>query len=581
MGTTKTAIALALISVVVSGLGVLGYGYVSGEGSWALSPMGAIAGLVLSGALFALCAFGLSAAYKRLADADRQGGAPKSTSHTLRQRFRCLVARIAPAWNLRHIALLTVVMLLLWLPWAVALFPGGVGFDTYYQIYQCYPESHPITAILTRFFDDAPIAEYFTDHHPIFDTLLFGAFGMASDGLTGNWNLGIAVYVAIQAVATAATLTAATAFLRKGGCAAPVALALYLFFCLMPLVPTSAFTMGKDSLFSLLYVPYFMLLVNMAATRGECLARTRTAVCFIAVGVLLCLTKKTGMYVVVPTALVALLLFRKQWRPLVAQAAACLLTMLVILPCVVFPLLSVAPGGKQEALGVLLQQTAAYAQRHPASSEERNAIDAVADYKNLREVYTYGYHDYVKWLYNQQATTQEVAGYLGAWASMGARDPEAYLSALMGVAGQYVAPVAPLNIDLGGRDRFFNDANRYFADAEDTGRLMVSYPESLRGYREALASCYAAAEDSPILRWPLETVLYVLWMPALAAFVMVRLRLRAGILLVPTAIGLLFCLIGPVFDARYCLPLVCTAPLLLGALCCLARGKGQASTDAS
>lgn len=82
-----------------------------------------------------------------------------------------------------------------------------------------------------------------------------------------------------------------------------------------------------------------------------------------------------------------------------------------------------------------------------------------------------------------------------------------------------------------------------------------------------------------MLHWLLEAVVYCLWLPAMALFAMRRWRLRAGLLLVPGAIGLAFCLIGPVFDARYCLPLLYTAPLLLGMLCCLMRAREQGAPD--
>lgn len=576
--TWRIAVQLVAISLAVSYVGVLGYSYIGGQGVPLLEPIPFMVLTIVGATLFAGAAIGIAAAYGRLRRSDALSKVQKPGS--VRAKVNAAISFIAPQWHPARIALLSVVMLLFWLPWAVALFPGAFGFDAYYQIYQCYPESHPISAILTRFFDDALIEAYFLDHHPIFDTLLFGAFGMASDALTGNWNLGIAVYVALQAAATACTLTASTAYLRAKGCPAAVALALYVFFCIIPFFPAYAFNMGKDSLFSLLYVPYFMMLFEIVrAQGGVALSKKRTAVLFVVLGILLCLTKKTGVYIVVPTALVAAVLYRRSWRPLLVQAIACLLVMFIILPSVVFPLLNVAPGGKQEPLGLLFQQTAAYAQKHPASSEEKAAIDKVLGYRNLREVYVFGYHDHVKWLFNQEATAADIGAYIKAWAAMGMRDPEAYLSAFMGVAGQYVAPEATINIDMGGTDRFFNDAKRYFGDEEAPGRLMVSYPECLDGYREAMGNAYSALQENPVLHWLLEAVVYCLWLPAMALFVMRRWRLRAGLLLVPGAIGLAFCLIGPVFDARYCLPLLYTAPLLLGMLCCLMRAREQGAPD--
>lgn len=503
--TWKTAAQLAAISLAVSCAGTLGYSYIEGQGTPILEPLAFVAFTVLGAVAFAGAAAGIAAAYGLLcrkreprssqgkgdarakAAATASATATASTRASAKAKAKAAIGAIAPQWSAACIALLTAVMLIFWLPWAVAAFPGIVGFDTYYQIYQCYPEAHPISAILTQFFDDAPIDAYFLDHHPIFDTLLFGAFGMASDALTGNWNLGVAAYTALQAAATACALTASAAYLRKKGCPPAVALVLYAFFCIMPFFPAYALNMGKDSLFSLLYIPYFMMLFDVVLAKGEgAFPKRRTVAWFVLLGVLLCLTKKTGLYVVVPTALIAALLYRKAWKTFLAQVLACLLVMLVVLPGIVFPLLSVAPGGKQEPLGLLFQQTAAYAQRHPAATDERAAIDRVLGYRNLREVYTFGYHDYVKWLFNQDASDEDIAAYLQAWAAMGLRDPEAYLSAFMGVAGCYLAPEATVSIDMGGADRRFYDVKRMFGGEEEAGRVVVSHPECLDGFREAL-----------------------------------------------------------------------------------------------
>lgn len=574
----RDLVALALLSIGVALVGVVGYAYVSSEG-YPTDPQAQLAALTLLGAIvFALVAIGVDHAYGRLAGARAPREADVAPAcRSAWEKGGWVAARLAPRWSAKGIAASSAVMLLLWSPWLVASFPGVTDFDLYYQIYQCYPEAHPLSVILTGFFDDAPIDAYFLDHHPLFDTLLFGAFGFASDSLTGSWNAGVFAYVLLQSVATAGALTASLAYLRHRGCPAGIALVGYAFFCLAPFVPASAFDMGKDSLFSLVYLPYFVLLFELVRTKGACFGSRRVVVSFVLLGVLLCLTKKTGLYVVVPTALVALACFRAWWKPLLAQVLACALTMLVILPHLVFPLLNVAPGGKQEALGILLQQTAAYAQRHPSlyTPEERAAIDAVVDYQALRQVYTFGFHDYPKWLFNQEATDEQLLAYLKAWATCGMRDPETYLSALMGVAGRYVAPCATLNLDLGGTDRYFNDTARYFSGDQELGRPMVVYPAELAPLRDAMGEAYGAACESPVLRWPFEAVVYVLWLPAILLFVALRRRLGALTLFAPGAMVLLFCLIGPVFDMRYCLPLLYTAPLLAGALACLVRQLRQ------
>jgi len=59
-----------------------------------------------------------------------------------------------------------------------------------------------------------------------------------------------------------------------------------------------------------------------------------------------------------------------------AQALASLLAIAVVLPLIVFPLLNIQQGGRQEILGPLFQQTARYIVEHPdeVTDEEKEAM---------------------------------------------------------------------------------------------------------------------------------------------------------------------------------------------------------------
>ena len=328
--TRRDAAGLAALSLAVGLSGALGASYVLGQGAPLFDGWGTAAVALAGAVLFALAALLVDRAYERV----------------LERSARTL------GWERRQWLMALGVMGACWLPWLVANFPGGAYWDTYYQIWQAFPGSHPIALIPFGDHADATrIDAYFCDHHPLLDTLIYGGFTQASQALTGEWQLGVFAFVLVQGAATAAALTGACAYLARIGAPRGAVLAAFGFFCVAPFVSTWALTMVKDSLFSLVYVPYFIMLCEVVRTRGAVLGRARMVAAFVALGVLLCLTKKTGLYVVAPTALLGLLLYRRWWRPFALQAAACMATMALVLPLVVFPLLNVAPGGKQEALG--------------------------------------------------------------------------------------------------------------------------------------------------------------------------------------------------------------------------------------
>lgn len=602
---------LAAVSLIVAWCGAAGASYVLGQGEAAFSPF-IITVITLVGAVFFAClSILIDLRYGSWLERGRVEG-PRRTEEKLRRanrpqqrekprqaegsqpieapqhsRASSRLDRLTPRWNRRSTTLFCLVMGVFWLPWLIANYPGGAYWDTYYQIQQVFPENHPISII--PFGDhgkDTVTSAYFCDHHPLFDTLIYGAFAAASQALTGAWNAGTFAFVILQGAATIVALTASVAFLRKLGAPTTLRFAAFAYFCVMPFVSTWAMTMVKDSLFSLVFIPYFMMLVNAVATRGRSLCRPRSIVLFIILGILLCLTKKIGIFVVVPTALVAFVAFAwdsKRWSSLAAskghrsrnrrqhpkvaeeavplgslalafggQAAACLLVMQFLLPWFVFPALDVAPGGRQESLGVALQQTAAFVHEHrdEVTDDEVEAIDAVIPFGRLVDDYDPTCQDGVKYHFRIDASDEAIRDYLAVWAEMGLRHPETYLAAVLAIGGNYLAPCHSLNIRTTTCDTWQGDAH------------VLYNPESLNWLREGMANLYNNYAELPVVCLPVQTVVWVFWLPALLWLIARRYHPGDGLLFVPGAIVLAFCVIGPIFDARYCLPLLYTVPLL-------------------
>ena len=230
---------------------------------------------------------------------------------------------------------------------------------------------------------------------------------------------------------------------------------------------------------------------------------------------------------------------------------------------VLFPLLNVAPGGKQEVLGTLFQQTARHVLYYPddVTEDEREAIDALLEYDNLAHQYTFNFQDEVKYRYNLDATGDAIVEYLKVWAAQGLRHPESYLASLFSIAGYYVAPCGPANIRMVTVDTHMGEDDRY----------MLWNPEELDWLREGLDEAYKAVSETPGVDAPLLLVVYVFWLPAVLMFVAWRHRLRCGVLFAPALILLGFCVIAPVYDARYCIPLLNAAPLMLCMVAVLLR----------
>lgn len=541
------------LSFVLSVCGVFGASYVAGSGVPVLDIASAVSlvflftfifvGLFILGDLI----FGL---IPRLDNSRRVGR---------------IIARITPTWSRKSILIFAGIMGLLWLPWFIANFPGSTYWDTYYQIFQVYPENHPIAIIpWSDVYKKTLTDAWLVDHHPVLTTMIYGAFGWVSDQLTGNWMAGVFTFVCIQGIAYLFVFTGACAYMQRVGCPNVVVLATYVFFAIMPFVSTWSLCMVKDSLFGIFFIGYFMALFESVRTRGDFLRRKRNLVLFCLFALMLCLTKKTGLFVVIPTAVFLAIKLRKGGKTAVIDGLAPALVSIaiagIILPMAVFPALNIAPGGKQEVLGPLFQQTARYVADHEneVTTQEREAIDRVLDYKRLAEDYQFDFEDAVKYRYKLDATTDDIVAYLQVYAQQGMKHPESYAAAFWGLAGFYVAPTAFINIRMVTVDTKMGEG--------DDKRYMLWNPDELDGLRNGLDDAYGAIARIPILDLPLLIVTYALWLPALLFYCMVRRRVKAAVLFVPFLVLLGFCVIAPVYDARYVIPIFDCVPLLACAI---------------
>ena len=110
---------------------------------------------------------------------------------------------------------------------------------------------------------------------------------------------------------------------------------------------------------------------------------------FVAVTLLVCLTKKTGVYIVLPALMLVAVMYRKNGVshalvPFVLASVA----MFVVVPSIIASF-GMTSGGKQEMLAVPLSQTARVVADHgdDVTAEERASIDALLGYDNLAQRY--------------------------------------------------------------------------------------------------------------------------------------------------------------------------------------------------
>lgn len=452
----------------------------------------------------------------------------------------------------RQTVRLAIPMTLLWLPYLLLMYPGNLSNDTTGQL-----------AMYFALFDDSfDIA--LSNHHPIFDTFVFGFILKCGDHLFHNLHIALFLLIVIQFIATTSSISyALSVFHRRMSCSTHSVVVAWLFFALFPLFPITCSSLSKDTFFLWLFLLYFTSLCDVLLNGFE--MSIRKAIAFSILGVLLSLTKQLGVYIFAGSAIVCIIFGKAQWAKKLKLAFPVMITCL--LSFAVIPIAldyhGVSPSGKQEMLSVPLQQSAlTYLRHNDDIPEDESAILEEAFAPKLSEIpelYDPLSADPIKG-YDQSGRTFD--GYLGLWLRQMTVYPKDYFDA-------WAALESPLISSTIIRPLFSTPQHSW-----DPGYFeedFYSKPDITSKASEILESLYLAVSHIPIISLLFMQTTYAIVIPAIyfvTAFVVRRKQNNMLLVLSPLFFAFLGLLVSPTVresaeTMRYMLPFLYSAPLLL------------------
>lgn len=452
----------------------------------------------------------------------------------------------------RTVAVQSGVMFLCWLPYLIGYFPGLYWYDTSWQLYQYFQSPQAIT-----------------DHHPFMDTYLFGWFAEIGNNLWNNPMYGLFILIVIQQILAVTALTCAAGHLARFRIPWGIRIAVYAFFCLFPFFPTIFSSLSKDSVAAPFFIVFCLLVCESIRVKG---AVTRPCVFYtllIVMSLLACLTKKTGMYIIVPALLVMLLLRQKAKSRIALAAVAILLSaiMVVAIPKAVLPALHVQPGESSEMLAVPLQQLAHVAKNDPSGfSHDELAVMSRTYHMpmdKLGKAYSYMAADPVK---GSGPARTDRSAFVRMWTQQGLKHPSDYFGAWGGLVAGWFSFDALSNSDWTLLRAFPNSSHHM----EQLDALIHWDSDTLAG--EQLYRMYREV----LLGMPVVSALFYksLWasvIPFFLVFIVLRMKRsrrkgQALVMLMPIAMTVLSLWAGPTSlyneAVRYVLPLVCVLPVM-------------------
>ena len=208
-------------------------------------------------------------------------------------------------WISRHEVLSAMlVMILCWSPYLIAFYPGTVCWD--------------LGEMVAQFFGQTEMDTW----HPVFTTWVMGSCVWLGR-LVGSDNLGAALFTLLQTVGLSYALSRALQSMRHWGLNRLFRLCALAFFAILPIWGGYAQFISKDTLYTAALLLFS--LNGLDALRGHC--TRRTALELFGWGLLSCLLRSNGLYVVAPTALavMALCRLRRLLAPALAGSVVCAL----------------------------------------------------------------------------------------------------------------------------------------------------------------------------------------------------------------------------------------------------------------
>jgi len=479
--------------------------------------------------------------------------------HLLRSglfRKETALDRMAPA---KHEMLWTMLLLIVcWSPYLIAFFPGTVCWD--------------LGEMVAQFFGKIPMDTW----HPVFTTWVIGACVWLGR-LVGSDNLGAFLYTALQTLMLSYALARSLQTMKKLGMNAIVRLCALVFFALVPLFGGYAQFISKDTLYTSTLLLFTLSIVRIVSDTKH---RYEALELFIW-GLLSCLLRSNGLYVVLPTALVVIAFaVRGRERLVVGAGLASAVACALLFSNVLIPALGIRDETASGIYSVCFQQSARVLRDHAdtVTPEEYAAIDKVLDAQNLPELYEPWISDPVKFTFRQygqgaEAEKAVLSEYRQTWLAMMKKYPLTYAESFFAGNVSYYTFQPKINSaqsynGQAGNRLLFETSELGNSRGYDPAYLDTTQIGLLAPVRKLLAMFARGWRDIPILAMLYACASYTWTLVGAAISLVNQKRWKRLIAFLPALLSLAVCMLSPVNDYfRYFLPIVAmTVPLLCAAI---------------
>lgn len=449
--------------------------------------------------------------------------------------------------NRKSLFVVAGLILLMWLPYYIAAFPGLTNFDFFDMLNTFYGKNTNSLRIVI------PIDPSVTlnNNNPVLQTLMAVGF-IKLGNILGSPYIGLFLFIVIQAVLFALVLSYTIRFLAKKNINKTLRIILLLMFGLIPVHANFAFTTLKDTNFSFTTLLYLLFLIDFVLDTEAFIAKKSNLVKLALLTLIMMFLRNNGLYVVAITAVVFLIAYRKYFKKI---AIAFILPILLfeITTQVIYPALKISPGSSAEAYSIPFQQAARVLKEHgdDIPQEDKDKFKAVFFNKDIENRYDPEISDPVKSRFDKNTTPEQLSDFFSVWLKYLGKYPDVYVQATMNNCYGY----------------FYPEAEKWlvYPDIAETGKPYgLESPKSLSRVRIQMGNLCYVFRRLPGLGM-LESIGFYAWGIILVITAFVYFRDKKKILmLTPILVLLLTCIASPANTLiRYIYPAVLSAPVFI------------------
>ncbi|MBQ0027618.1 MAG: hypothetical protein KBS96_03340 [Lachnospiraceae bacterium] len=434
------------------------------------------------------------------------------------------------------------ILLLLWLPTMLALYPGAFVYDAQEEYIEV-------------------ISRTFTMHHPLLHVLLLGGIIHAAEYIGWTANTGIAIYVILQMTVLSGIFAYSIKLLEKWGLK-KVALALVMaFYAFFPLFPLYSVCTAKDTLFTGFFLLVVLLLVNL---KSGSFFMMKEMLLFVISSVLMMLLRNNGLYAYIVAIPFIYIILVKEKNKSIAAKTAILMLLSVLLFFGGNLILKTATGAEsnehQEMLTVPIQQISrVYTYSKDVFTDEDIEILHEVIPEEYLVTYNLRISDVLKSGFDNYAYESNPSRYRALWLRIGLKKPMIYLNAWLGTSYGYWYPDAINNVYKGNQMYTFQygDSSYFGFETEPPGERDSKFKVLELFYRNMSLNLFQ--QKVPVVSM-LFSPGFVFWLFMLIFFMIIRER-KNIVPLIPVLLLWLTVLLGPTTIVRYVLILWFIIPL--------------------